>query len=138
MEDATRVVLADDHARIRAGIRSILDKAPDIVVVGEASDGVEALALVNDLSPDVLLLDVEMPRMNGKEVANRLRDESSPVRILAVSAHGERQYILGMLNNGVSGYIMKEDAPEHLVRAVRGVARGEKRWVSQRVADIIK
>jgi two-component system, NarL family, response regulator DegU len=134
----TRVVLADDHARVRAGIRSLIEKTPDIVVVGEAGNGVEAIKLVESLSPDVLLLDVEMPIMNGNEVAARLKKNSSPVRILALSAHDDSQYILGMLNNGAAGYLMKEEVPEVLVKAVRSIANGEKGWVSNRVAKIIE
>jgi two-component system, NarL family, response regulator DegU len=134
----TRVVLADDHARVRAGIRSLLEKTHDIIVVGEAVNGVEALRLVEALSPDVLLLDVEMPLMNGNEVAARLQKKSSPVRILALSAHDDSQYILGMLRNGVAGYLMKEEVPETLVRAVRGVAKGEQGWMSRRVAQIVE
>jgi two-component system, NarL family, invasion response regulator UvrY len=137
VQNQTRVVLADDHARVRAGIRSLIETAPDIVVIGEAEDGIEALELVERLSPDVLLLDVEMPHMTGNEVAAQLKQNSSSVRILALSAHDDSQYIIGMLNNGVSGYLMKEEAPEKLVNAIRRVAQGEKGWVSSRVAEII-
>jgi DNA-binding NarL/FixJ family response regulator len=105
VQNQTRVVLADDHARVRAGIRSLLETAPDIVVIGEAEDGIEALELVERLSPDVLLLDVEMPHMTGNEVAAQLKQNSSSVRILVLSAHDDSQYIIGMLNNGVSGYL---------------------------------
>jgi DNA-binding NarL/FixJ family response regulator len=133
----TRVVLADDHARVRAGIRSLLESTPDIDVVGEAADGIEALRLVEQLEPDVLLLDVEMPRMTGNEVAAKLKENASPVRILALSAHDDSQYILGMLRNGASGYLMKEEVPDKLVKAVRGLANGEKDWVSSRVSQII-
>lgn len=133
----TRVVLADDHAKVRAGIRSLLDGTPDIVVVGEAGDGREALELVEKLSPDILLLDIEMPSMNGTEVAAKLLEKESTVRILALSAHDDSQYVLGMLNNGASGYLTKEEVPESLIHAVRGVAKGEKGWVSSRIAKSI-
>jgi DNA-binding NarL/FixJ family response regulator len=136
MEDAdiTRVVLADDHFRVRAGIRHLLEKAPDIAVIGEASDGIEALHLVETLAPDVLLLDMEMPKMNGKQVAQILQEKESPVRILVLSAYNDRQYILGMLENGAAGYLTKDEVPEILIKAVRGVARGEQGWISRRVA----
>jgi two-component system, NarL family, response regulator DegU len=133
-DEVTRVLLADDHARVRAGIRKLLNSTDDIQVIGEASDGEEAFRMAQELEPDVLLLDVEMPNMNGKEVAALLTENQSPVRILALSAHDDSQYILGMLNNGASGYVMKEEVPEILVKAVRGVARGERDWVSGRVA----
>jgi DNA-binding NarL/FixJ family response regulator len=129
----TRVVLADDHPALRLGIRMILGRAPDINVVGEASDGVQTLHLVEDLAPDVLLLDMEMPGLTGVEVAQRLKAAGSSVRILALSSYDDKQYILGLLVNGVLGYLLKEEAPEKIIAAVRGVARGERHWVSQRV-----
>jgi len=91
--DATRVVIADDHPRVRAGIRNILRKAPDILVLGEARDGEEALQLVEELSPNVLLLDIEMPKMNGIEVAKTLKARGAPVKILVLSAYHDRQYV---------------------------------------------
>jgi DNA-binding NarL/FixJ family response regulator len=130
----TRVVLADDHEKIRAGIRDILKTTSDIQVVGEASDGLEALHMVEDLVPDVLLLDMEMPLMNGNEVIARLQENASPVRILALSAYDDRQYVLSMLNNGASGYLTKDEVPETLINAVRGVAQGQQGWVSRRLA----
>jgi DNA-binding NarL/FixJ family response regulator len=121
----TRVVLAEDHPKVRAGIRTLLEKASDIEIVGEAGDGEEALRLIDSLSPDVLLLDVEMPLMNGIEVARRLKEEGSPVRILVLSAYNDRQYVHKMMESGVAGYLTKEEAPDKIVRAVRGLARNE-------------
>jgi DNA-binding NarL/FixJ family response regulator len=129
-----RVVLADDHPVARAGIRKYLEKEPDIKVVGEAAGGDEAIRLVNELSPNVLLLDMEMPGMRGTEVARKLQEEKSPVRILALSTYDNRQYIMGLLSNGASGYLIKEEVPETIIDAVRGVARGEQGWVSRKVA----
>lgn len=130
----TSVLLVDDHPVVRAGIRNLLEKAPDIVVVGEASNGTEALKLVKDLSPDVLLLDMEMPGLSGNEVAQQLQKAGAPVKILALSAHDDKQYIQELLANGAAGYLVKEEVPEAIVEAVRGVSRGEKGWVSRRVA----
>jgi DNA-binding NarL/FixJ family response regulator len=130
----TRVVLADDHPVIRAGIRSFLEKAAGIAVVGEASNGVEAIRLVRELEPDVLLLDIEMPDLSGVEVARRLNASNSPVQILALSAYNDRQYILGMLASGAAGYLIKEEVPQIIVEAVKGVVRGEKRWADPHVA----
>lgn len=133
-----QVVLADDHSFVRKGIRQILGKAPDINVVGEGENGLEALNLVEILKPDVLLLDVEMPVMNGIQVARQLKKNSSPVRVLVISAHDDRQYILEMLDCGVAGYLTKEEVPQNLVRAVREIVAGGHGWVSQRVAARIE
>lgn len=129
-----RVILADDHPFLRTGLRKILDKTTDIIVVGEASDGAQALSLVESLEPDVLVLDVEMPYMNGIQVARELNSRDSDVRILVLSAHDDRAHILGMLDAGVAGYLTKDEASEVLVKAVRGVAEGKDGWLSQRVA----
>lgn len=130
----TKVLLVDDHPVVRAGIRNLLEKASDIMVVGEANNGDEALRLVDQLAPDVLLLDMEMPGMNGNEVAQQLQATGSSVRILALSAHDDKQYIQELLANGAAGYLVKEEVPEAIIEAVRGVSRGEQGWVSRRVA----
>lgn len=131
---AVRVVLADDHPVTREGIRNLLDKAIDIEVVGEANGGTEALRLAQELAPDVLLLDMEMPDLKGVEVARQLQAAGSPVRILALSAHADNEYIRGLLATGAAGYLIKEEVPDTIVEAVRGVARGEQGWVSRQVA----
>jgi DNA-binding NarL/FixJ family response regulator len=130
-----RVILADDHPFLRTGLRKILDKTSDIVVIGEAGDGDQALELVESLEPDVLVLDVEMPRVNGIQVARELNSRDTGVRILVLSAHDDRAHILGMLDAGVAGYLTKDEASEVLVKAVRGVAEGKDGWISQRVAN---
>jgi two-component system, NarL family, response regulator DegU len=129
-----RVIIADDHAIMRVGIRNILSRSNEITVVGEASNGAEAIDLVNEMNPDVLILDMEMPVMDGVEVARRLQADKSPVRILVLSAYDDRQYILEMLNMGASGYLIKDEAPEVIVDAVQGVANGEKGWISRKAA----
>jgi DNA-binding NarL/FixJ family response regulator len=135
--DSIRVVLADDHPLIRAGIRSVLHKTSDIRVVGEADNGYEALALVHSLSPDVLLLDMEMPGMKGIEVAEELEAAGSPVPILVLSAYEEKQFILGVLATGAAGYLTKEEIPERIIQAVRGIAKGETGWISPKVSKLM-
>jgi DNA-binding NarL/FixJ family response regulator len=120
---------------MRSAIRSLLEREPDIQVVGEASHGEEALELSQQLQPDVLLLDMEMPGLGGIEVARQLNERGSPVRILGLSAYDDRHYILNMLANGASGYLTKEEAPQAIVEAVRGVWRGEKGWLSRSAAS---
>lgn len=132
-ETTTRVVLADDHDVVRQGLKRLLDRAPEIEVVGEASDGLEALESVKELQPDVLLLDIEMPVMDGIEVARRLQESDVEVRILVLSAYDDREYIRALLDIGVSGYLVKGEAPGKIVEAVRGVAQGQKGWVSSQV-----
>ncbi len=129
-----RVILADDHPVVRNGIRHMLEKVVDIEVLGEASTGGEALQLVQDTKPDILLLDMEMPDLNGREVAQRLQSMGSPVKILALSAYDDPVYIRELLELGAAGYLVKEEAPETIVDAVRGVAHGEQGWVSRRIA----
>ncbi len=129
-----RVVLADDHPVVRGGIRNLLERALDIQVVGEASNGNEALKLVEELSPDILLLDMELPDLKGIEVAQQLRSGGNPVKILVLSAHDDPLYIRELLESGASGYLVKEEAPETIVDAVRGVAHGEQGWVSRKIA----
>jgi len=129
-----RVLLADDHPVVRTGIRNLLGRSPDIQVVGEASNGTEALQLCDELKPDVILLDMEMPGLKGVEVAQRLRSMESSIRVLALSAYDDKQYILELLESGASGYLTKEEATETIIDAIRGVSQGEQGWVSRRVA----
>lgn len=132
-----RVMLADDHPVTRAGVRKFLSKAADIEIVAEAENGIDALELAKTLVPDVLLLDIELPGLKGLEVARQLQAANSPVHILVLSTYDDKQFIFGLLGNGAAGYLTKEEVPETIVEAVRGVARGEKGWVSRRIAAIM-
>jgi DNA-binding NarL/FixJ family response regulator len=129
-----RVVLVDDHPVVRMGIRNLLEKADDIVVVGETGEGSEAIHLINEHAPDVVLLDMEMPGRTGVEIARQLQAAGSPARILAISAYDDEHYILALLSSGAAGYLTKDEAPERIHEAVRGVARGEEGWLSRRAA----
>jgi DNA-binding NarL/FixJ family response regulator len=128
------VLLVDDHPVVRAGIRNLLENEHDIIVVGETSEGAEVLSLVKELSPDILLLDMELPGISGTEVAKQLQEAGINVNILALSAYDDKQFIQGLLSSGASGYLVKDEVPEAIVDAVRGVARGEQGWVSRRIA----
>lgn len=135
--DKIRIMLADDHPVARAGIRRFLNKATDIEIIAEAADGNQALELAKKLVPDVLLLDIELPGLKGMEVARELQAAGTPTKILVLSTYDDKQFIFGLLGNGAAGYLTKEEVPETIVDAVRGVARGEKGWVSRRVAAIM-
>lgn len=127
-----RIVLADDHPIVRDGVRLLLERDPELVVVGEAGDGEEALRLVCELAPDVLVLDMALPRLPGVGVARRLQESASPVRVLGLSAHDDEEYITGLLAAGAAGYLTKDEARQRIVEAVHGVARGETGWLSRR------
>ena len=138
-QSTVRVVLADDNEIIRAGIKNLLEKARAIEVVGEADNGLETLRLVKGRRPDVLLLDVEMPVLDGIQVTRQLKKRALNTPILILSAYTNREYIREVLANGVSGYLIKDEAPEQIVAAVRGIARGERGWVSPQVkAKLVK
>lgn len=133
-----RVLLADDHTLIRAGLRGLLQGLHGIEVAGEAGDGHEALRLADTLRPDVVLLDIGMPGLNGLEVAARLTKLESPPRVLILSMHSSEEYVLQALSAGAAGYLLKGAAVAELELAVRAVARGESYLspaVSKRVVD---
>jgi two-component system response regulator DegU len=136
--EKVRVVLADDHAAVRSGIRTLLEKADDITIVGEACNGEEALVLASEFIPDVLLLDMEMPKLNGMQVAQKINEKDLPIQIVVLSAYDDIEYISNMLDIGVAGYLTKDEVPGLLFNAIRGVARGEVGWVSKRVSEKIK
>lgn len=120
-----RVVLADDHHLVRQGLRALLEKAGDIEVVGEAVDGQEALALVERLLPDVLVLDIAMPHLNGVEAVGRLRDLKVKTRALVLSMYADDTLVRQALRNGAKGYLLKRAVSDELLLAVRAVSRGD-------------
>jgi DNA-binding NarL/FixJ family response regulator len=120
-----RLVIADDHALVREGTAELLERSGGMRVVGQAADGIEALRLVQTLRPDVLLLDVAMPGLDGLEVTRRSRATSPSTVVVALSAHDEQAYVLAMLEAGATGYLSKASRGDEVVQAVRAAAAGE-------------
>jgi DNA-binding NarL/FixJ family response regulator len=120
-----RVVIADDHSLFRAGLRALLSGFEGVEVVGEARDGREALALLKELNPDVLMTDIAMPGLNGLEAAGRVAQDFPDIRVLILSMHATEEYVLQALRAGAAGYLLKEADPSELELALRAVARGE-------------
>lgn len=120
-----RLLLVDDHAILREGLRALLSYYPDVEVVGEAGDGLEAIAAVEKLMPDVILMDIAMPGMNGLEATRRIREEHPKAHILVLTQYDDQRYVIPFLKAGVSGYVVKRALGRDLIDAVRAVARGE-------------
>ncbi|MDB4887780.1 MAG: response regulator receiver [Gemmatimonadetes bacterium] len=120
-----RIVLADDHLVVRAGLKALLGGSPDIQVVGEASNGRDALVLIEQLKPDVAVLDLDMPQMDGAQVTKALVAARSPVRVLILTMHDEDEYLVALLESGAAGYLVKNAADRELADAVRAVAAGD-------------
>jgi DNA-binding NarL/FixJ family response regulator len=131
-----KVLIADDHPIVCKGIHNLLEPAVGITVVGEAHSGAEALQFIDSLQPDVVLLDVELTDMSGIDVIRKLNESQkmTNVRILGLSSYDDREFISQLLALGASGYLLKDEIPEQIIEAVRGVARGETGWVSRKVA----
>jgi len=136
-----RVVLADDHALVRAGFRSLLETLPGIEVIAEAGDGREALQLTLTHHPDVVLMDIAMPGMNGLEVTARVAKQAPNVRVIILSMHADEEYVWQALRAGAGGYLLKEASMAELELAIKAATRGETYLspaISKQVADYIR
>jgi DNA-binding NarL/FixJ family response regulator len=120
-----RIVLADDHVILRQGTRQLLEHEPDMEVVGEASDGAEAVQLVSKLKPDIVIIDVAMPRMNGIEATKKIKEILPGTKILVLTGYDYDEYIFSLLEIGAAGYLLKDVSGDDLVGAVRAVYQGE-------------
>jgi DNA-binding NarL/FixJ family response regulator len=116
--------LADDHTIVRKGLRTILEREPDLEVLGEAPDGREAVRKAASLDPDIVVMDITMPRMNGIEAASRIAKSNRRTRVVALTMHTSEEYVYSLLKAGARGYILKDAAPSDLIEAIRAVARG--------------
>ncbi|MBI5118477.1 response regulator transcription factor [Candidatus Poribacteria bacterium] len=132
-----RVLLADDHRIMREGLKALLEKEPDINVVAEAGDGRTAFQLALDLRPDIVIMDVAMPGLNGIETTRKIATETTGVKVIALSMHSDRRFVAEMLKAGASGYLLKECALEELVRAIRAVISGQIYLSPQIAGDVV-
>ena len=131
-----RVLLADDHAMVRKGFRLILEAQPDMEIAGEAGNGREAVELAEKLHPDVVVMDVAMPELNGIEATRRLASSSPHIRVLALSMHKDSVYVREILRAGARGYLLKDSIDTDLINAVRAVAKGDG-YISPGVSDAV-
>lgn len=131
-----RILIAEDHLMVRAGIRALLEKVGDFNIVGEASNGQEALEMTETSNPDVLIMDIMMPRLNGIQVAQQLRSRKNRTNILLLSMYADEGLVYQALQSGVNGYVLKSSASDELVQAVRELAGGRK-FLSPPISEIV-
>ncbi|NLY85483.1 MAG: response regulator transcription factor [Tissierellia bacterium] len=130
------VLIADDHALIREGIKQILELEGDICVIGQANDGEEAFELAEKLNPDIILLDINMPNINGIEALRRFKDMGIKSKVIILTIHEDKEYILKTLKLGANGYMLKDSSANSLIEGIRRVAKGEK-YIQSSVADLV-
>jgi two-component system response regulator NreC len=131
-----KILLADDHKIIREGLRSLLEKQTDMEVVAEAQDGFTTVRLVQKLAPNVVIMDIGMPEMNGIDATRQIIHESPGVKVIALSMHSDRRFVLQMLKAGASGYLLKDSAFEELITAIHTVVMGQP-YLSPKVTDVV-
>lgn len=133
---AIEIVLVDDHSIVRQGIKSVLSREPDMSIVAEASDGKEAIELIKDKSPDVVIMDITLPLLNGLDASCKILKQNSNIKIIILSMHDNRVFIEKALDYGVKGYVLKDSAPEEIVYAVKEVYAG-KYFLSSKISFFV-
>lgn len=131
-----RILLADDHKITRDGLRALLEQQQDMAVVAEAENGREAIRITLELKPDVVVMDISMPELNGIEATRQILAEAPDTRVIALSMYADSRYVTGMLKAGVSGYLLKNCAIDELINAISAVVAGES-YLSPRIADTV-
>jgi DNA-binding NarL/FixJ family response regulator len=131
-----RIILVDDHKLMREGLRSLLEDEPDVTVIAEAEDGISAVRLATNLSPDIILMDISMPGLNGIEATRQILEEKPAIKIIALSMNADVRTVFQMLSAGVSGYVLKDGAFEDLVQAIRTVTANGL-YLSQKINEMV-
>lgn len=133
-----RVLLADDHTIVREGLRLLLEREPDIQVVGEVENGEQAVTMANDISPDIIVMDINMPKLNGLEATRRIKAQKPSIGVLVLTVYDDDEYVFNLLKAGVTGYLLKKVASSQLANAIRAVHQGEMLLspsIAQRVVE---
>jgi DNA-binding NarL/FixJ family response regulator len=131
-----KVLIADDHQIVRESLRALLEKEPGISVVGEAEEGRTALRLAREFLPDVIIMDVAMPDLNGIEATRQVMSEFPEIKVVALSMHNDRRFVLNMLKAGARGYLLKDCASQHLIKAIR-LVMANKTYIDHEIADLV-
>src|SRR5512136_21772 len=141
----TRILIADDHAMLREGMRNLLEKEKDFELVGEAADGEEAVRMAGKLKPDIVIMDIVMPKLNGIEATKQIKQVSPSTALLILTAYSDIRYIIGLLEAGSCGYLLKNSPGKDIIRAIRAIRSGESvldsevtRKLVQRLASLSK
>ena len=137
MTTKIRVIIADDHQIVRDGLCSLLEKEPDLEIVGTVEDGRSTLKMVEELKPDVVIMDVSMPTLNGIESTRQIVHDFPGVKIIALSMHDDRRFVINMLKAGASGYLIKDCAFKELTKAINVVVRKGKIYLSPEISDVV-
>jgi two-component system response regulator NreC len=132
----TRLVIADDHSVVRDGIRSVIRSSPDYIIVGEARDGEQAVNFVRDKKPDIVLMDISMPKLNGIEATTRIKETNPDVKVVILTVHEDEEYVFQILRAGASSYVLKSAGKKEILAALKSVTEGES-FFSPPVSKII-
>ena len=136
MQEASRIVIAEDHTILREGLRALLSAEPALQVVGEAKDGREAIRRVEQLKPDLILMDLSMPRMNGVEAIREIKNRTPEAKVLALTVHKVEEFVVEVLKAGADGYVLKDASTAELVMAIKSVLKGQ-RYLSPSVSQMV-